>query len=206
MADGCTLLILAGGHSRRMGRDKAALPARASNPSQELQRRPTPTFVEQIASRLLPVVDEVIVSGHSSQALGDNLRLVNDLFPGGGPLAGMHAGFLVASNEHVWVVACDLPDVVPQLGALMLQLATEVDAVVPTVDGQPQGVCAIYRRALASHLGGMLERGERSVKALLAGISVRWVAEPELRLIDPDLRSLRNINTPGEYEEWLRRR
>ena len=206
MAEGCTLLILAGGHSRRMGRDKAALPARASNPSRELSRRPTPTFVEHIASRLLPVVDEVIVAGHASQGLGDNLRLVTDLFPGAGPLAGMHAGFLAASREHVWVVACDLPDVEPQLGALMLRLATEVDAVVPTLDGQPQGVCAIYRRALASHLGAMLERGERSVKALLASISVRWVAEPELRLIDPDLRSLQNINTPSEYEEWLRRR
>jgi len=206
MADGCTLLILAGGRSRRMGRDKAALPARASNPSHELPRRPTPTFVEQIASRLQPVVDEVIVAGHASQALGDNLRVITDLFPGGGPLAGMHAGFLAARHTLVWVVACDLPDVEPALGPLMRSLANDCEAVVPLLDGEPEGVCALYRRGLAPRIEALLIAGERSVRSLLARCAVRYLTALELRAVDPGLRSFRNVNTPADYATWLKTR
>ena len=99
-----------------MGRDKAGLPA-----ASETQGTRS-TFVEHIASNLAPVADEVIVAGGASRVAG-KLRVVTDHFKGMGPLAGMHAGLQAASQPHVWVVACDLPDVAPQLGPLMLALA-----------------------------------------------------------------------------------
>ena len=191
MADGCTLLILAGGRSRRMGRDKAALPAGNG------------TLIEHLVHRLSPVVDETIVAGGTTTPPLDGVRQIGDRYPGMGPLAGMQAGLLQAHHPLVWVVACDLPDVEPGLGALLRGLATGVEAVVPRLGTEPEGLCAVYDRSLAGGIERMLQAGERRVQDLLARADVRYVDAAELRRIDPELRSFRNINTPADYEAWL---
>ena len=191
MAEGCSLLILAGGNSRRMGRDKATLSSG------------TGTLVERIAARLTPVVDEVLVSVAETGAEFDGLRTVVDQVAGMGPLGGMHAGFLEARQPLVWVVACDLPDVEPTLGSLLRERASGVDAAVPQLGGQLEGVCAVYRATVAGTIEERLRQGQRSVQALLDSITVRVVGEDELRLVDPGLRSFRNLNTPDDYADWL---
>ena len=191
MRGGCSLVILAGGLSRRMGRDKAALPAGDG------------TLIEHIARRLAPVVEETIVAGASGRHHLPGTTMVDDRYPGLGPLAGIHAGLLVARSPLVWVVGCDLPDVNPGLAALMCGLAGGVDAVVPRLDSEPQGVCAVYDRGLAPRIERLLAAGERRLKMLLAASKVRYVTPDELRPVDPELRSFRNINTPAEYRAWL---
>jgi len=103
----------------------------------------------------------------------------------------------------VWVVACDLPDVQPAVVTRLGEMSAGYDAVVPRIGGEPQGVCALYQRSLASRIDGLLNAGERSIRSLLAASRVRYVTEEELRVIDPELRSFRNINTPADYEAWL---
>ena len=192
MRIGCSLVILAGGHSRRMGRDKAALPAGDG------------TLIEHLARRLAPVVDETIVAGGSMRPPIEGARFVPDHHPGLGPLAGVLAGLTAARQPLVWVVGCDLPDVEPALGRLLLALAGDYDAVVPRPEDQPEGVCALYVRELAPRIGALLDAGDRSIKSLLDRSTVRYVASDELRAVDPGLRSFRNINTPADYEAWLR--
>jgi len=191
MRGGCSLVILAGGLSRRMGRDKAALPAGDG------------TLIEHIARRLAPVVEETIVAGASGRHHLPGTTMVDDRYPGLGPLAGIHAGLLVARSPLVWVVGCDLPDVDPGLAALLCGLAGEVDAVVPRLDSEPQGVCAVYDRGLAPRIERLLAAGERRLKMLLAASKVRYVTPDELRPVDPELRSFRNINTPADYRAWI---
>ena len=191
MRAGCSLVILAGGLSRRMGRDKAALPAGEG------------TLIEHLARRLAPVVDETIIAGGSAGQNLAGVTGVDDRYPGLGPLAGIHAGLLAARFPLVWVVGCDLPDVDPGLAALLCGLAGDVDAVVPRVDSEPQGVCAVYDRALAPRIDRLLAAGERRVKMLLAASKVRYVTPEELRAVDPELRSFRNINTPADYRAWI---
>src|SRR2546421_7569823 len=191
MRAGCSLVILAGGLSGGMGRDKAALPAGEG------------TLIEHLARRLAPVVDETIIAGGSAGQNLPDVTAVDDRYPGLGPLAGIHAGLLVAQFPLVWVVGCDLPDVDPGLAALLCGLAGDVDAVVPRIDSEPQGVCAVYDRALAPRIEGLLAAGERRVKMLLGASNVRYVTPGELRAVDPELRSFRNINTPAEYRAWL---
>jgi molybdopterin-guanine dinucleotide biosynthesis protein A len=191
MRGGCSLVILAGGLSRRMGRDKTALPAGDG------------TLIEHLARRLGPVVDETIVAGGSGRGTPVGVRVVEDRYPGLGPLAGIHAGLRAARFPRVWVVGCDLPDVDPALASLLHGLADGVDAVVPRIDAEPQGVCALYDRALAPRIEGLLNAGERRIKMLLAASNVRYVTPDELRVVDPELRSFRNINTPADYEAWL---
>jgi molybdopterin-guanine dinucleotide biosynthesis protein A len=191
MGSGCSLVILAGGLSRRMGRDKAALPAGDG------------TLIAHLAHRLAPFVDETIIAGGSVTPNLPDVRLVADRAPGLGPLAGIHTGLMAARHPHVWVVACDLPDVEPAVLMLLRELAATYDGVVPRIGGEPQGVCALYQRNLASRIDALLNAGERSVKSLLAASTIRYVAPDELRAVDPQLRSFRNINTPADYEAWL---
>jgi molybdenum cofactor guanylyltransferase len=192
MRSGCSLVILAGGLSRRMGRTKAALPAGDG------------TLIEHLARRLAPVIDEIIIAGGSDKTNLDDVRLVQDRDAGLGPLAGMHAGLTAARYPHAFVVGCDLPDVEPALVSLLRQLAGDYDAVVPRVDREPEGVCAIYARSLAPRIEGLLDAGERSIKSLLAASHVRYVGPDELWAVDPELRSFRNVNTPADYQVWLR--
>ena len=177
-----------------MGRDKAGLPAGDG------------TLLQHLAHRLGPVVDETIVAGGSATLELAGVRQIDDHHPGLGPLAGMHAGFLAARHTLVWVVACDLPDVEPALGTLMQSLAHDYEAVVPVVDGESEGVCAVYRRALAPSIEALLIAGERSVRSLLARCAVRYLTAQELRTVDPGLRSFRNVNTPADYAAWLKTR
>jgi molybdopterin-guanine dinucleotide biosynthesis protein A len=194
MRSGCSLVILAGGRSRRMGHDKATLPAGDG------------TLIEHLARRLAPVVDDIIIAGGSVAPPFEGARAVADRQPGLGPLAGMLAGLAAAKQPHVWVVACDLPDVEPALGGLLLALAGDYEAVVPRPDPEPEGVCALYVRELAPRIEGLLTAGQRSIKSLLDRSIVRYVASDELRAVDPQLRSFRNINTPADYDNWLRTR
>jgi molybdopterin-guanine dinucleotide biosynthesis protein A len=192
MRSGCSLVILAGGLSRRMGHDKATLPAGDG------------TLIEHLARRLAPLVDETIVAGGSVDPPFEGARVVADHQSGLGPLAGMLAGFAAANRRHVWVVACDLPDVEPALGGLLLALSGDYEVVVPRPDQEPEGVCALYVRELAPRIEALLEAGQRSIKSLLDRSTVRYVASDELRAVDPELRSFRNINTAADYENWLR--
>ncbi len=191
MRAGVSLVILAGGLSRRMGRDKAAL------------RAGDGTLLQHLARRLGPVVEETIVAGGSGRPDLPGVTMIEDSYPGLGPLAGMHAGLRAARHRHVWVVGCDLPDAEPALASLFFGLAGGVDAVVPWIDAEPQGVCALYDRDLAPRIEALLNAGERRIKLLLAGSNVRYVTPEELRVVDPALRSFRNINTPADYEAWL---
>lgn len=190
MAHGCSLVVLAGGRSRRMGQDKAGLSAGEA------------TLLEHIVRRLAPVVDEVIIAGGAPV---DRIaaRVVADRYPGAGPLAGMHAGLRATTAAHAWVVACDLPDIEPALGSLLLRHAAGVDAVVPRVESKPQGLCAIYDVRLATCIERLLVLGDRRVTSLLAGASVRYLESAELGEVDPALRSFRNLNTPADYAAWL---
>jgi molybdenum cofactor guanylyltransferase len=192
MRSGCSLVILAGGLSRRMGRDKATLPAGDG------------TLIEHLVRRLAPMVDETIIAGGSPQPNPSGVFRVDDTYPGLGPLAGMHAGLTAARHPHVWVVGCDLPDVEPDMVTLLRGLAGDYEAVVPRIEREPEGVCALYARTLASRIEPLLEAGERSIKALLAASNVRYVTVDELRAVDPELRSFRNVNSPADYQAWLK--
>ena len=191
MRGGCSLVILAGGLSRRMGRDKASLPVGDG------------TLIEHLVLRLAPVVDETIVAGGSVRPDLPDVRLVPDRAEGLGPLAGIHAGLTAARYPHVWVVACDLPDVQPAIVTLLRETSAGYDAVVPRIGGEPQGVCALYLSSLASRIDALLNAGERSIRSLLAASNVRYVTPEELGEVDLELRSFRNINTPAEYQAWL---
>lgn len=195
-----TVLILAGGRSSRMGRDKAWL---------DLDGVP---LVERVALRLLPLAAEFLFSANDA-APYDTLiarlpvpaRVVADEFLGAGPLAGLHAGLRAAANDVLLAVATDMPFVDHRLVGEMMAACPVADAIVPRVKAggfeapQPEPLHALYRKSCLPAIEAALAAGRRRAVTFLDDVNVCYLDEDVLRQIDPELESFRNINTP---EEW----
>jgi molybdenum cofactor guanylyltransferase len=188
-------VILAGGASRRMGRDKAFL---------ELSGRP---LIASIAHQVRVVGREVIVAGGAG---GDVARYapfadvcVPDVYPGVGTLGGIHAGLQVARHDLALVVACDMPFLNPQLLAWFLSAAKGWDLVVLKHDQGVEPLHAVYRKTCLPVIEATIRSGERCAFAFYDQIRVRFVRPAEIAHLDSDLCSFRNLNTPQDWQAAL---
>ncbi len=182
-----SLIVLAGGKSRRMRTDKARLPL------------PGGTVVERMLARVEGLFDEVLISVSRAQAAAfPGLRTVVDEVEGLGPMAGVLAGLKAARNETCVVLACDIPDVDARLLGALVGKADGREIVVPvTPEGFLEPLFAVYSVKLAPRIEESLRAGEYSLLPVIE--SARTL---KLRLRKKD--RVRNLNTPEDYEEYLR--
>lgn len=180
-------ILLAGGRSRRMGRDKAFVEVGG----------------EALAVRALGVLAEV--SGDVVVASGDGHRLaalgypeVPDAVQGAGPLAGLVAGLEAVQCDLAAVVAVDLPfasaGVLRQLAALWGGEA----AVVPVVDGRPQPLHAVWARSAVPDLRARLAGGQRSVTAAAMALGAQLAGRDVWCRADSTARFAHNVNAPSD--------
>lgn len=182
-------VILAGGRSRRMGRDKAVLPVGG-----------VPMIV-RLVEALRPCCGEVlVVANDPAPFAGLPVRVVPDAFPGLGPLAGLHAGLLASGDDLNFVLACDLPFASPALAAHMAARAerAQADAAVPLSGGRPEPLHAVYRRRSAPVAEGLLAAAALSMSGFLGRIRVCWVGEEEVRAFGEPERIFFNVNRPAD--------
>jgi molybdenum cofactor guanylyltransferase len=184
--------VLAGGASRRMGRDKATLRVGGV----ELA-----ALVLAAAAQVADPVVLVAPDGHPARRLG--APAVAD--PGLGPLVALAAALDALEAEHVLVLAADHPGLRVPLLAHLVALAGEADAVACRRGPRLEPLVAVYRRAPAlaaarSRLAGP-PRG-RSLLGLLAGLCPLVVEEPEWRRVDPDGRSFADLDDPADVAAW----
>ncbi|GIW71629.1 MAG: putative molybdenum cofactor guanylyltransferase [Planctomycetota bacterium] len=195
--------ILAGGASRRMGRPKALL------------RLGAETLLERQVRLLAPLVGELLVVGEGLEAAGVRVpapaRAVGDgAWPRAGPLAGLVAALENSRARRLWCRGVDMPFVVPAVLGRLEELAVQAAgcaAVVPLDrQGRPQPLAAVYVRELAlPPLAAALARGERALLAAVGALQPLWVPAACLEPLDPELLSLRGLNTPAEYAAARRR-
>ena len=180
--------ILAGGKSRRMGREKLLLPFRGA------------TVIQTISGALVPLVGRLRLIGREPIPGLPLLTAQPDLHPGLGPLSGIHAALETAEADRVLVVACDLPFVTTSfLRGLIEALSPELDAVVPCPGGEPVAVCALYRVTCLGSLSPRLERRELAASAFAKSLRARFLDDRDLSRLDPSGRCLLNLNTPLDY-------
>lgn len=189
MIDDCLAVIMAGGDSQRMGRDKASLVLGEQ------------TLMQRVAEIMQVVFPQVVVSVRTPRA-DIALPQVCDVFSDLGPLAGLCAGLDYASQDGVpWIfaVATDMPFLRPALIEQLANYRSGVDAVVPLVDGHPQPLAAFYSidalpavRALATG------EGKRSLRAALERLQVAYVHAADLITADPGLDSFVDLDTPED--------
>ncbi len=184
MSPAFTGAVLAGGASRRMGRDKALMPVRG---------RPMACIVADVL-REAGAAEVVVVGGDRPALTRLGLDVRADRWPGEGPLGGLLTALAEAAHDLVVVLACDLPRAAPQGVAEVLAplVADErLGAVVPVTD-RLEPLFAAYRRSVAAAvLADAFASGSRSIHRALAEVAVRTV-----RLSDPTW--LHNANTPAD--------
>lgn len=179
-------IVLCGGRSSRMGRDKAWLPWRG---------RP---MVEHVVEVLRGVVDEVLVVSSSELELPPlEARVVVDREPARGPLAGIREGLAALESDLAFVCGTDSPFLTP---AYVEALLSQRGAAAPEVDGFVQTLAAVYPRAALPRAQELLDRGRGRPLHLLEAVGYRKLASESL----PDLESVRGFNTPDEYLQAVR--
>ena len=192
-------IILAGGSSSRMGKNKALLP---------LPGNQTITFVEYLVSLLEELCSETLIvardEAHVRNYVFPGVRVTFDETPGIGPLMGVYSGLSAINTTHALVVAVDLPCVQPALLSFLLSQPLPTDTLlVPLVHNIPQVLLAIYPRSILPVVGEQLLQGRRDLRCLLKVAPVQFIEEAQLLQIDPQLRSFQNINTPEELRHVL---
>lgn len=195
-------IILCGGESKRMGRDKASLPFGRETMLQWVVR----LAGEVVANERIVVVaaPQQILSG-----LPNGVIAARDAAEYLGPLAGLATGLQALSKstdivDAVYVTGCDFPLLVPAFVERMFSLLDNFDAAVPLDGDQRHVLAAVYRPDVLTQVEELLARGQRRLQSLLDDISVREVSLAEMCAVDPSLNSLRNVNSDADYVAALK--
>jgi molybdenum cofactor guanylyltransferase len=191
-------VVLCGGQSRRMGRPKAWLPF---GHERMLER-----VVRLAATAARPIV-VVAAPGQDLPTLSADVTVVRDSISGRGPLQGLAAGFvaLAVSIDLAFVTSTDVPFLEPAWITLSAELIAGYDLVIPRVDGHHHPLAALYRiSTVLPVIESLLGDGRAGPVALVEKVRSRVVGAEEMRVVDPELRTLRNLNTPDDFERALR--
>jgi molybdopterin-guanine dinucleotide biosynthesis protein A len=191
MISDCTAIILAGGDSQRMGRDKANLLLGEQ------------TLLQHVIATMQQIFPHVIISVRQSRP-EINLPQVCDDRTNAGPLAGLAASMGHVTTPWVFAVACDMPFVVPAMVRLIAGYRSEHQAVVPVVHGHPQPLAAFYASSCLTALRENLSAQDGSLRGVLKRLDVRYVDEAEMLDADPRLRSFFDLDTPLDIVQALK--
>ncbi len=188
-------IVLAGGRSTRMGTPKAWLPFGPE------------TMLQRVVRLLSEVVDSVVVvaaAGQELPALPAPVRVTRDEREGRGPLEGLRAGLkaLPEGCDAAYATSCDVPLLVPDFVRQMFRLATGFDVAVMDIDGFTHPLSAVYRPTTLPRIEALLAADRLRPLFLFEAVRTRRVSPAEMTA-DPALRTLRNLNTPEDYEQAL---
>lgn len=190
-------IVLCGGKSTRMGAPKATLPFGSET---MLQR-----VVRLLGTQVSPIV-AVAAQDQVLPALPADVIVTRDEREARGPLEGLRAGLkaLPESVDAAYVTSCDVPLLEPAFVAHMLGLLGEHDIAVMQIDGFTHPLSAVYRRSVLPQVESLLAQDRLRPVFLFDAVRTRRVSPDEMRVADPDLRTLRNLNTREDYEAALR--
>ncbi len=181
-------IILAGGKSSRMGMDKALL------------KLNNLTLIVGALEKIRVLFDEIIIV--TSQSVKYNfkgIKEVVDIFPGQGPLGGIHAGLKTAKYEKAFVVACDMPFWEPDIVKRLWDAATDYDAAVPKKDSFLEPLFAVYSKACLPAIEECFKQNLLSVFDFYQSVKINYVEKDDLLSFTNSKRAFLNINTPEEY-------
>ena len=188
-------IVLCGGKSTRMGSSKALLPFGSE------------TMLQRVVRLLGEVVSPMVVVAAADQelpALPRDVIIARDERDARGPLEGLRAGLqaLPPDVDAAYVTSCDVPLLVPNFVRQMLDLAHGYDVAVMEIDGFTHPLSAVYRRATLPFVEDLLTQNRLRPVFLFEAVKTRRV-RPDEMTADPELRTLRNLNTRADYERAL---
>ena len=189
MKENASLIILAGGQSKRMGQPKHLL----SSPRGR-------TVMEHLVEKLSPLFTETLVVGRDPLPFTRGIRVVKDVHPVHSPLVGIYSGLLASKTDLTFVVACDMPFVQPPLVARLLAKALTADISVPIINGYYEPLCAAYRRTAIPAIAEAIARDIFKVTSIYEHLRLSTLSEEDVKRFDKDLVSFTNLNVPQQLD------
>lgn len=187
-------IILGGGLSTRLGRDKIQLEVGGES---LLSRT-----INKLSSTSRDIIIVVAQDQETPNVItSENVRIINDSQNRRGPLVGIYSGLKASVDQYNIVVACDMPFLNTGLLQYMLDAAVGFDASILMVDGELEPLHAVYSRNCIQYIETMIQENNLKVRGLLDRVKVRYVEETEIDLYDRDHLSWFNINTPADLEQ-----
>ena len=187
-------IILCGGKSSRMGRDKATLPF---GPELMLQR------VVRLLGEVVELQKIVVVAapGQSLPEIPAGVTVAHDSRQERGPLEGLAAGLraLAGRADVAYATSCDVPLLVPKFVERMFELLGDHEIAVPRDGQHHHPLAAVYRVSVLAHVQKLLDADRLRPRFLFDELDTREVPVEELRSVDPQLATLENLNHPQDY-------
>ncbi|MGP4075266.1 molybdenum cofactor guanylyltransferase [Halobacillus sp. K22] len=179
-------VILAGGGSTRMGKDKAWL---------NLGGQPV---VVRILNELQKTVSTVVMNQNDETDLP--IPSIQDIYRDAGPLGGLHTVMKRREEEWFFLSACDTPFIHKSVYDYLSSFANETsDAVIPEYEGRLQPLSGIYRKSCLPIVEKLLDNGERKVIFLLEQVNSVYVSDFRPLSREVVNRHFFNMNTPDDY-------
>jgi len=187
-----TSIILAGGKSSRLGRDKA------------LQVICGKSLIQWVVDRVAILSTEIVIATAHGEVIpcssAVRIKTVADIYPGKGPLMGIYSGLIAASSSRAIVVGCDTPFLNVSLLEYMTQICSTFDVIVPWTKNKVEPLCAVYSKNCLAPIQELLEQNELGISRLFGMVKVKYVEEDEINSFDPEHLSFFNINSQDDLE------
>lgn len=188
-----SLVIQAGGESRRMGQNKALIP---------FMGRP---LIQRVIARLQPLADEVIITSNQPDGFEQfQYPLVPDVLPGMGALGGLYTALWAARNPLVMVAACDMPFANRELFQYQVDLLIRdgLDVAIPGYGEGWEPFHSVYRRdTCLPVIKKALEQGQKRLISWLPRVKVSYLGAEVIGIYDSLGIAFQNVNTPEELEQ-----
>jgi molybdenum cofactor guanylyltransferase len=186
-------VVLVGGEARRAnGQEKYFFTYRGR------------TFIERLVDSLKEVVDEIILVARDPEQCRrferlEGIRCITDIRKGLGPVGGLHAGAVAAQGDLIFVSACDMPCINPEVISYLFEQIDGYDAAIPVWNPEMlEPLHAVYRKsALVSYLES---HDSLSLREIIMNLSSRYIPVDEIKKFDPDLITFTNINKLEDLE------
>ena len=190
-----TSIILAGGRSSRLGREKLAEVIAGKS----LIKRAVSTLIS-LSQEILIVISQKQARSSLSLYTYPEAKTVLDLYPGKGSLIGIYTGLVNSTNFLNLVVACDMPFLNLDLLHYMVKVAPGFDVVIPRIDDQMEPLHAVYSKNCIGPMESLIKQDNLKVTAFFDSVKVRYIGKEEMDRFDPERLSFFNINTEADLK------
>ena len=191
-----TSIILTGGRSSRLGREKhAEVIAGQSIIQQAIDR------LGRVSREILIVISQRQARSSLSSFTYSGTRTIADLYPEKSTLGGIYTGLMNSGNFYNLVVACDMPFLNVELLKYMAGIAPGFDVVIPRIGDKMEPLHAIYSRNCAGPMESLIKKDNLKIIGFFDAVKVRYVEQEELDRFDPEHLSFFNVNTEADLKK-----
>ncbi len=192
-------IILAGGQSKRMGRDKAFLPFR----NKTFLRNILETLDKYCGKFIIVVNKDFSLYQKEIQNLNSEIILIRDIEPFSGPLNGIVSAYPYVQSNTVFLATCDTPIINLNLIKNLYKEIKDCEAVIPVIDGKYQPLNTFYTKNALKKAKELYKQGKKSLMSWVDSLKIKRINKEYIQKFDPEIFTYKSINTPESYKKLL---